>query len=325
MWKGKVLLVLMFGVPVLCHADGLLTPTEFPKTFQDLSFTDRVAVKEEGYATFADLSPYDKLLIVEADQGIDAEITAGEQNNQPSPTNLNTNNNPNTGVTPTQPIASNPAPVAPVAPTPPITPTPIYGTNSSYCQQMCPNIPQNQQYPIGKPVLESDYKFCSAYGVRNFGTKEKPKYDNHYGFDIGCTEAHFDRPVFATADGIVEKAKPNCRGSSAGNYIVIDHKNGFKTYYMHLNTMLVTKGQRVAAGCQIGTIGYTGGAKINKSQYANNDYPTMRKSISHLHYEIRYTGNLRSVPAADGRQIRVVHGFSGHSSVNPAYLMGVKK
>ena len=159
--------------------------------------------------------------------------------------------------------------------------------------------------------------------MRNFGTKENPKYDNHYGFDIGCTEASFNRPVFTAASGIVERVKKNRRGSAAGNYILIDHQNGFKTYYMHLNTMLVEEGQRVSAGCQIATIGYTGGAKINKAAL-NVDYPQMRKEISHLHYEMHYSGSKTFVTDSNGNKIPIVHGFKNSQSIDPAYFMGVK-
>ncbi len=89
--------------------------------------------------------------------------------------------------------------------------------------------------------------------------------------------------------------------------------------------MLVTKGQYVTAGCQIATIGNTGGAKINKAAFKDNPYPTMKKSISHLHYEVHYKGALKSVPGPDGSQIRILHKFSGHASIDPAYMMCVKK
>jgi murein DD-endopeptidase MepM/ murein hydrolase activator NlpD len=160
--------------------------------------------------------------------------------------------------------------------------------------------------------------------VRNFGTKDEPKYDPHYGFDIGCTQDHYNKPVFTPADGIVELVRLNRRGSSAGNYIVINHQNGFKTYYMHLNAILVAPGQKVSAGCQIATIGYTGGAKAYQKQFANVNYPVMRKEISHLHYEIHYNGSAESVKDANNKTIQIVHKFENHKSVDPAYFMGIK-
>lgn len=300
-------------------SDSFLSAQSFPKTFDDTSFTERVDFLEDDYKDFADLSAYDILNIVYTDKNIDAEIEEDAENpinefmeaeqnmddeiaqdevNSVVQENVNVRYDEN---------------------------KPMDAEKPMYCQQRAPHIPQGQTLPIGKPVLNSNYKFCSAYGVRNFGTKEKPIYDNHYGFDIGCTAAHYNKPVFTPANGVVERVQPNRRGSSAGNYIVINHKNGFKTYYMHLNTMAVKPGQTVSAGCQIGTIGYTGGAKAFKSQFANVNYPVMRKGISHLHYEIRYTGNQQYVTDDKGNKIKIVHKFSGHKSIDPGYLMGIKK
>lgn len=299
----KKLVFILLIVPIQCIGDGFLIPGAFPTTASDISFTDRYALKSAGYESFANLSAYDKLNIVESDYGIPEELAQDEYQDEIEYT----------------PLVSYP-PADPTSPPqsvyPPAVPQPV---ENQFCAAKNPAIPSGQTVPIGKPVLESDYKFCSKYGVRNFGTPENPRWDNHYGFDIGCTEAHFDRPVFTAADGIVDRVQPNRKGSSAGNYIRINHQNGFVTYYMHLNQMLVTQGQRVYAGCQIGTIGNTGGAKINQSQYANNEYPTMRKSISHLHYEMHYTGNQTSVSG-----IPIRHGFPNHKSIDPAYFMGVK-
>jgi len=301
------LFLLSVAFTVNAKSESFLTAQSFPKTFDDLPFQKRVDVLEEGYEPFADLSAYDILNISYTDENIDAEITADEANSEETDT-----------ATP----GDTPQPIADTTPGTTSIPTPSSAPNNSagYCQQKASHIPQHQTIPIGKPVLVSDYKYCSGYGVRKFGTKK----DNHYGFDIGCTDAHYDRPVFTAADGVVERVQPNRRGSSAGNYIVINHQNGFKTYYMHLNTMLVSKGQTVSAGCQIGTIGYTGGAKAFKSQFANDDYPVMRKSISHLHYEMHYSGSLQSVTDADGKRIQIVHKFGNHKSIDPAYFMGVK-
>ncbi len=283
-WKFSLLL---FFMPVFSvFAESFLTAQSFPKTFEDLSFRAKIDFMKDNYEPFANLSAYDKLNIVYTDKNIAEEIAADELESKED--------------------------------------NEIRSEHWAYCQQKLTDVPEFQTVPIGKPVFDADYKYCSGYGVRNFGTDENPKPDNHYGFDIGCTESHYDRPVFTVADGIVEKVQPNRRGSSAGNYIVINHQNGFKTYYMHLNTMSVNQGQIVSAGCQIGTIGYTGGAKINKSQLANSEYPVMRKGISHLHYEIHYNGSLKSVTDSNGKTIPIINKFPGSKSVDPAYFMGLK-
>ena len=43
-----------------------------------------------------------------------------------------------------------------------------------------------------------------------------------------------------------------------GNYVVIDHGNGYTTTYAHLQDMTVDIGQPVNIGDQIGTVGATG-------------------------------------------------------------------
>lgn len=288
---------LIFCAPHFVAADSLLTPTHFPKTFDDVGFSERYDVLAADYERFADLTPYEQLEIIETDAGINDEIAAYAQENDtqidsgPIIIDVDTSNN-DAGNNDTQ-------------------------IQSRYCAVQNSGIPVGQKIPIGKPVYESDFTVCSKYGWRKISGKS----DFHYGFDIGCTNAHKGRPVFAIADGVVETVKPNGRGSSAGNYISINHGNGWVTKYMHLRDMLVRRGERVQAGCQIATIGNTGGAKANRESFKNNPYPKMSENAYHLHYEIHYTGKNTAV-TADGRTIPIVH-KPGHNSVDPAPFMGI--
>ncbi len=78
-------------------------------------------------------------------------------------------------------------------------------------------------------------------------------------------------PVVASDSGVVVFAGWTTVGY--GNFVMIDHGNGFQTAYAHLTAALVACGQSVAQGQIIGTGGSTG----------NSTGP-------HLHFEIRYMG-----------------------------------
>ncbi|HET6939469.1 MAG TPA: M23 family metallopeptidase [Nocardioides sp.] len=89
---------------------------------------------------------------------------------------------------------------------------------------------------------------------------------NYPGGDLG-------RPVVAAADGTVVTARVGKDKPSYGQYVVVDHGNGESSLYAHLDSVLVTVGQAVQAGTQLGTVGETGNA-----------------SGPHLHFEERLGG-----------------------------------
>lgn len=92
----------------------------------------------------------------------------------------------------------------------------------------------------------------------------------HRAIDIA---GPIDRPVAASDSGTVVYTGWSPVGY--GNLIVLDHGNGFQTYYAHLNSIWVATGQWVTQGANIGGMGTTG-----------------RSSGPHLHFEIRYGGAL---------------------------------
>jgi murein DD-endopeptidase MepM/ murein hydrolase activator NlpD len=77
-------------------------------------------------------------------------------------------------------------------------------------------------------------------------------------------------PVYAAGDGRVVEAGYN---GANGNYVFIQHGEGFKTHYLHLHKRKVQKGQKVDQGDIIGTVGATGSA-----------------TGPHLHYEFLVNG-----------------------------------
>ena len=60
-------------------------------------------------------------------------------------------------------------------------------------------------------------------------------------------------------------------GGGYGNYVVIDHGNGYRTLYAHMlnNSVVVKAGDRVKQGQKLGIMGSTG-----------------RSTGTHLHFEI---------------------------------------
>ncbi len=89
----------------------------------------------------------------------------------------------------------------------------------------------------------------------------------HEGVDIG---APMGTSVYAAAGGIVKKAELL---EGWGNLLVIEHSEGYSTFYAHLEGFRVKAGESVKKGQEVATVGSTG-----------------RSTGPHLHYEIRKEG-----------------------------------
>lgn len=84
-------------------------------------------------------------------------------------------------------------------------------------------------------------------------------YDNHNGIDFRHTIPYGElQPVYAAGSG---KVVASPRINVYGNEVLIDHHNGYATYYGHLYSTGVTIGEDVMAGTQIGIMGETGNSK----------------------------------------------------------------
>lgn len=88
-----------------------------------------------------------------------------------------------------------------------------------------------------------------------FGYRIHPIYKDwrfHYGFDI-ANETGSD--ICAFADGTV--AATGVSGSY-GNYVILEHADGYVTLYAHCDSVSVSEGQKVSAGGVIARMGSTG-------------------------------------------------------------------
>lgn len=74
----------------------------------------------------------------------------------------------------------------------------------------------------------------------------------HAGVDLA---APIGTPIYAVADGVVTDAGPT---AGYGAWVKIRHADGTVSLYGHVNSWLVSPGQRVMAGDQIATVGNRG-------------------------------------------------------------------
>jgi murein DD-endopeptidase MepM/ murein hydrolase activator NlpD len=105
-------------------------------------------------------------------------------------------------------------------------------------------------------------RLMGGYGVRSDPFSGEGAM--HTGIDIS---APVGTPVHAAADGIILHAGWN---GGYGRCVIVDHGNGYQTWYAHLSRMDVIEGEEIRQGEVLGAVGTTG-----------------RSTGSHLHYEVR--------------------------------------
>lgn len=118
-----------------------------------------------------------------------------------------------------------------------------------------------QRVPLAAPL--------ATYAVNSpFGKRLDPingMWAAHYGVDLGAPKT---APVHATALGVVTFSGYQ---DKYGRLIEIDHGNGIRTRYGHLDKTMIKKGDKVAFNQIIGQVGNSG-----------------RSTGAHLHYEIMF-------------------------------------
>jgi len=123
--------------------------------------------------------------------------------------------------------------------------------------------------PAIQPIRNENLKrMASGFGYRSDPFTKARKF--HEGMDFS---ANLGTPVFASGDGIVERADNTASGF--GNHIVIRHGFGYETLYAHLSRYKSRVGQYVKRGDIIGYVGSTG-----------------RSEAPHLHYEVHKNGEV---------------------------------
>ncbi|MFV5405128.1 MULTISPECIES: M23 family metallopeptidase [unclassified Acinetobacter] len=118
---------------------------------------------------------------------------------------------------------------------------------------------------ISHPLPNS--RISSSYGGRTMGGRA----ENHSGLDLAAPSG---TPIYATGPGIVTKSG---WGTGYGQYVEINHGNGYLTRYAHASRLITRVGEQVQAGDHIANVGCTG-----------------RCTGPHLHYEVVKDGQRKN-------------------------------
>ena len=131
----------------------------------------------------------------------------------------------------------------------PPTTAPVAGSTNNSTTTNSSSGGTGGSYSGGWVVPCSYTSITSPFGYRTAPTTGASTYHQGVDLDTGTGWS-----VVATRAGTAYTGY----GSAAGNYITIDHHDGFKSIYMHLNGFAVSNGTNVGAGQLIGYTGSTG-------------------------------------------------------------------
>lgn len=141
-------------------------------------------------------------------------------------------------------------------------PTPDYVETGGFAE----DLEDREQTLFPKTVDETAYVMSfehvqpvKATLTSTFGQRTHPitgKTSFHYGIDLAAPEG---TPIDSLADGTVRETGDG----SYGNYIIVDHADGFSTLYAHCSKLIAKKGDEIKAGQKIAEVGATGNATGN--------------------------------------------------------------
>ncbi|MCQ2592737.1 MAG: M23 family metallopeptidase [Treponema sp.] len=98
--------------------------------------------------------------------------------------------------------------------------------------------------------ISASFRWTSPYGWREDPISFVRSF--HTGTDMACPQG---TPILASQSGRISTVGFN---RIYGNYIIIDHGNGYQTLYAHMYKAIAKKGQWVSQGTRIGLVGSTG-------------------------------------------------------------------
>ena len=149
-------------------------------------------------------------------------------------------------------------------------------TNTNIISSVVTREPVTREIYVGTKQYPTSYSSLAGSGAfirpisGGYTSCAYGGYRGHVGVDLTMSGA-YGKAVYASAGGTVVQA-----GWSGGYGIMVKvrHSNGYETWYAHMSSKLVSVGDKVTQGQQIGRIGSTG----------NSTGP-------HLHFELRINGS----------------------------------
>ncbi|MFW2040201.1 M23 family metallopeptidase [Acinetobacter sp. ULE_I001] len=139
-----------------------------------------------------------------------------------------------------------------------------YGSSSNSASRYTANSPYSWLVTHPLPDMK---RVSSDFGGRTMGGRA----EHHSGLDLSAPSG---TPIYATGPGIVTKSG---WGTGYGQYVEINHGNGYITRYAHASRLIARVGDQVKAGEHIANVGCTG-----------------RCTGPHLHYEVVKDGQRKN-------------------------------
>ena len=109
---------------------------------------------------------------------------------------------------------------------------------------------RNAMGELFRMPIAAHFRWSSPYGYRIDPIAGVKSF--HTGTDMACPTG---TPILAAMSGKVTTTGIN---RVYGNYVIIDHGNGYQTLYAHMSKIIASKGQWVSQGTRIGLVGSTG-------------------------------------------------------------------
>jgi hypothetical protein len=147
--------------------------------------------------------------------------------------------------------------------------------------------PVESEFEVGtRPAPSIVFPLTGPHSFRNtFGAPRDGGLRRHAGIDIFARKGV---PIVAVADGVIEKIS---EGVLAGRYVIVRHRGGWRSKYMHLDTDTpgtddglalgyaedIEEGMSVAAGTILGFVGDSGNAET---------------TLPHLHFALHQPDGL---------------------------------